>query len=558
MAAFGTVLLAAALTGVFPERSAEAYNSLLDARLVLAGLALALWIPGPHPRADAEPAGELPAWIGAAMVAAGAVILVVCDAQLTVVGHSGFVDEILYIFQGRQFALGRLRAPLPEELQPFFALVNTVASDQAIHTQYTPGWPAWLAVLTRTGLFAAPWLFGVMTLLGVFWIGRRVGGPTVGAFAALALTVNPWFLRWGSGYLAHMPTACLLVWMAALMLVAERLQGWRWWSMLALAGALGGIAFTMRPLTALALGAAVWLWMGLRSARNAGAWLTMTAALVAGALPPLFGFLWVNAVTNGSPTTMGYTAAHAGGHSLGFSGGVRIRYNALGEPVLSQIRATPRVSVSTALHHFIDVMRSALPLGLLLGITWSAWRAGLKFRGAAFAFLLFPAAYFFWPTATTRTVSEVTPFLCLGIGFVLATLWKQGRAWTRWVLGVIVVASVVYTPIGIRTAATRARTMEPYLERVRSLAEQGPVVVFVNRGELGNDSLFEQLWLFNALDWMGNVVVARDLGARNSMLQSRFPAHKPYVVTWGRGASAAADVSVVERCPTDWTTTCSM
>jgi hypothetical protein len=378
----------------------------------------------------------------------------------------------------------------------------------------------------------------------------------VGAFAAFALTVNPFFLRWSSGYLAHTPTACLLVWMAVVMLVAERLHGWRWWSMLALAGALGGIAFTMRPLTALALGAAVWLWMGMRSAHSVRAWLSMTAALVAGALPPVLGFLWINMVTNGSPTTMGYVAAHAGGHSLGFSGGTRIRYDALGQPVTTQSLVTPAVALNTALHHFIAVMRSALPVAVLLGITWSAWRAGLKFRGGAFAFLLFPVAYFFWPTATVRTLSEVTPFLCLGIGLALATLWKQGRAWTRWVLGIIVVASLVHTPIGIRTAGTRARTMEPYVERVRSLATQGPVVVFVNRGELGNDSLFEQLWWFNALDWMGNVVVARDLGVRDSMLQSRFPKHRPYVVTWQRGVSAANEVQVIERCPTDWSTTC--
>ncbi|MGH7712777.1 MAG: hypothetical protein ACREOG_15915, partial [Gemmatimonadaceae bacterium] len=188
----------------------QLYENVGNVRFLSLGWALVLWSPWPTrldaPKRRLSRAGEL------AIFAAGAVVLLLAHWRLTPDGHSGYTDEVLYVFQSSVFASGHLRASLPDELRPFLGIVYSVMSDNQIHGQYTPGWPALLAGLQTVGLFLLPWIFPALTLVGLWKCGSQIGRPAVGILAVVVLLINWQFIRWSVGYLAHGSTGCCLVW----------------------------------------------------------------------------------------------------------------------------------------------------------------------------------------------------------------------------------------------------------------------------------------------------------------------------------------------------------
>jgi hypothetical protein len=129
-------------------------------------------------------------------------------------------------------------------------------------------------------------------------------------------------------------------------------------------------------------------------------------------------------------------------------------------------------------------------------------------------------------------MTELVPFIAIGLGLALSELWRAQRSWAGAAIALVACAAFVTVPLDVRDMARNARRCEPYFDRVAALAEAGPTLVFVNRGSVLDDRLLGQLWWFNAVDWMGRVIVARDLGPRNRELIERFPSHTPYVVAW--------------------------
>ncbi len=525
----------------------QLYSNLTNVRFLLLGWALVLWSPWPNRMDGSEHrrvslAGDL------AVLVAGAGVLFLADWFLTPDGHTGFTDEILYVFQSSVFASGKLRAPLPDELRPFLGIVSSVMSQNEIHTQYTPGWPALLAGLQTLGLFLFPWILAALTLIGLWKCARHIGGPAAGILAVIVILLNFHFVRWSVGYLSHGAVGCSLIWGTALGLDAESKNGPRRWSYLVAAGLLAGVAFAIRPLTGLALGAAVWIWLCVRTRAAGRSWLAMSGALAAGVIAPCLAFLWFNAETNESALTLGYNAAHPGGHTLGFALTVT-PYDQFGQPFAVTLSTTPWLAVQRCLDLVAALLRSSLPFTTAAPLVWIAWRAGLKIRPIALVFLLLPLAYVFWPSVTIRSMSELLLFVALGLGVVLAKLLEQRRIWTRWTVAALVAAGLVVTSAQIAREGALPRRWSPYFARVNELAAAGPTLIFVNRGTLTSDEqLYEKLWWFNARDWMGKVVVARDLGARNKELIARFPHHAAYLVSWRAGVTTAADVPISAIC----------
>ncbi|MGH7713062.1 MAG: hypothetical protein ACREOG_17350, partial [Gemmatimonadaceae bacterium] len=329
----------------------------------------------------------------------------------------------------------------------------------------------------------------------------------------------------------------------ALGLTAETQSGARRWTYLVAAGLLGGIALTIRPLTALAIGVSVWIWLGVRAHSAGKSWLAMTGGLAAGAIVPILALLWFNAATNGSPLTLGYTAAHAGGHGLGMSSG-RLVYDQFGEPVVTTRSTTPWHAVQRNAFWIAGYLRSILPFATAAPLAWMAWRAGLMIRPVALAFLALPIAYLFWLSVTGRLFSELLVFVALGLALLLAKLLEQRPTWARWTVAVLVIAGLVDTSVHIAGAGKLPGRWSPYMARVNAAAAAGPTLIFVG----GNQLLYEKMWWFNARDWMGKVVVARDLGARNRELIARFPHHAAYRVSWRAGITKAADVPIAAIC----------
>lgn len=554
---------------------ATLYRSLYELRPALLAWALMLWLPAPPPGRDgaaravgpgeAAPEPPVPPRPGldpfsrpalAVLLGAAALVLVGSQLLLTAAEVSGATDEVLYRFQAALFREGRTRADLPEALVPFFAFVNTVPSAGAIHSQYPPGWPAVLAVFGSVGLeWWAPPAMGMAAVTGTLLLGRHVGGAWAGLLAGAALLLDLHFVRWTSGYFSHGMVAATLVWLAFCAARAERADGVAAWVWCLGAGALAGVAFAARPLTALALAVSIWIWMLVRNRHRRGYGLRLTAGMILGGVPPLLAFLAFNVATNGSPFELGYSAAHEGSHSLGFGLQTRMRYGLDGLAIVETFTATPgdalrRLALFTAI-----LARTALPAGLAVPLVWFALRSGLRVRPVALVFLLLPAAYFFWSTVSYRSLSEVLPFVAVGLGLVLVHLRTRAPRWSAYAFVLLAAAPALTWPSEFAPFVRGADRWLPYRERIDALAAQGPTLVFVERGDAANEGLFEKLSLYNGTQRDGDVVVARDLGRRNVELMTLHPERRAYRIHWARDANVAGDVVLVPLCA-DGVTVC--
>ncbi len=526
------------------------YPVFLEVRIYLLAWALVLWLPPPQrgPQSASSQRSLVPDLgndrvLMAGVLLVGLTAIVLVDAMLVnATGTTGGTDEVLYRFQARLFGEGRLRAPLPEALRPHFATVSTVPTGDAFHTQYPPGWPVVLAAFELFGLarYAAP-VMGLLCLLGVAKLASRWIGVGPAAVAVLLLLLNVHFLRWSSGLFSHAMVGATAVWTAVLVDRAYEARSGRVWAWALGAGLLSGLAFTARPLTALALTASVWgfaiLKRGLRSAEGRAFAARLTAGMLLGALPGACAFLLYNAATNGGMLEFGYSAAHEGGHALGFGEHTRVRYLPDGSPSIETLSYGP----IEALQRFVGMAATAigcvLPAALALPVAWACVRAGYPLRWRALTFLALPVAYFFWSTATYRSWSEVLPFVALLLASMLVWLAKREPVWARRLVVLCVFAGLVRIPGWVNRDALRSRQWTPPVRAVEELASEGPVLVFVDRRDEVNEGLFEKLWGMNTWPGPGDVVVARDLGARNAVLVERYPDHRPYRL-WREGVGS--------------------
>ncbi|MEI8078842.1 MAG: glycosyltransferase family 39 protein, partial [bacterium] len=163
------------------------------------------------------------------------------------------VDQNGYLVTARRLLLtGDPGKPLrsPDE----FLSGNWVIADRGIgYAKYPLGYPLLCAIAAKlTGQMAAMFwvnpLLALLTVLGVFLLGRAWWGTLAGALAAILLAVNPLHLNFGLSALSHAGSSCLGVW--------SMLALWHWrrtgqgTSALA-AGALAGYAVSIRYTDAL-------------------------------------------------------------------------------------------------------------------------------------------------------------------------------------------------------------------------------------------------------------------------------------------------------------------
>jgi hypothetical protein len=81
--------------------------------------------------------------------------------------------------------------------------------------------------------------------------------------------------------------------------------------------------------------------------------------------------------------------------------------------------------------------------------------------------------------------------------------------------------------------------MRPYFQAVDSARQaHGKVLVFIPESE-ARPRIFWKMYWYNATDFLGDVIVARDLGARNEILTRRFGDHVPVRLEWQRSPSDA-------------------
>jgi len=112
------------------------------------------------------------------------------------------IDEGLYLYKGYLFATGVFR-PFQDygpwmQKGPFAYLI--------------PGYiQLWFGPGLRTGRFFAV-LLSILALLGLWLVGRRLGGGWWGAAVVWSVALNPALIKYYSIYTSEGTTACLLIW----------------------------------------------------------------------------------------------------------------------------------------------------------------------------------------------------------------------------------------------------------------------------------------------------------------------------------------------------------
>ncbi|HQR44791.1 MAG TPA: glycosyltransferase family 39 protein [Thermoanaerobaculia bacterium] len=209
-------------------------------------------------------------------------------------------DGVSYAFQGKIFAAGRLWLD-PPPVPGAFEVPNVLLRGSRWCGIYPPGYPLLLAAGWLAG---APWLVNPLLLglsvLGTFRLGERLFDARIGLVGAFLLSVSPFALLMGAGFMGHVAALCAMTW--CLVFLAEGVPGGRALP-LAAAGFLAGFAFLVRPQAAGFFLLPALLGTLFLRRRD----LVRSAALLAaGAAPPLAFLLAYNALLSGNPLRMAY------------------------------------------------------------------------------------------------------------------------------------------------------------------------------------------------------------------------------------------------------------
>ncbi|HYN43204.1 MAG TPA: hypothetical protein VE129_15615 [Thermoanaerobaculia bacterium] len=211
-------------------------------------------------------------------------------------------DEVSYAFQGRILASGRLFLA-PPAVPEAFAVQHVIQTADRWCGKYPPGLPLLLA----TGwLVDAPWLvnpvlFGV-AVYGLFRLGSKLWGPPTGLLGAFLFATLPFGFLQAASFMSHIASLACVTW--CLVLLAEG-SPVRSRTLLLASGFLGGFAFLVRPVSAVALlvGPVLLLLWQVPRWRDR---LRAAGLLIVGSVLPLAFLLWVQWRSFGNPFLTGY------------------------------------------------------------------------------------------------------------------------------------------------------------------------------------------------------------------------------------------------------------
>jgi 4-amino-4-deoxy-L-arabinose transferase-like glycosyltransferase len=458
------------------------------------------------------------------------------------------IDEVLYGLQAHRFAIGHVTWPLDPALQRFVKLPLMAVTPEGIYGQHPPGYPAILSLFVRLGI---PTLCGAtlaaLATLGPYRLGRRIASPRVGLVAALLLATNALVIRWAATYMSHvaaMTAVCLAAW---LLVDATSRADRRRDVESALAGFLLGVAFTVRPVTGLAIGLS--LWLALLARRSARSRLRrVTVMLCVGAAIPFAALLAYNAATTGDPLRLGYHATLGQLNDLGFGMRGYILYDRDVRPVVAATPFTPglalRYEVTAALW---PLARDVFPAWWLLPLLALAvvYRARPPWALVA-AFGVLPLVNLFYFGNAERMYVELLPFAFVAAALLLRRVGtvepRAAHALVLFPVGANVVTSATTIAGDARDRTRRPSDSEALSRALRDSVRAAPrILVFVRNPPL-SEPLLVGLTPFNYGRFPGPVVVARDLGAENAALACRLPGYRVLVA---ESATAAREARLV-------------
>jgi hypothetical protein len=483
-------------------------------------------------RLDRMPEG---AFTGLLMVLGAGLVLIV--ARFVLQGQPVTDDERVYLFQAELLSRGNLFVT-PHPLKEFFD--NTfIVNDEKWYGKYPPGHPLLLVPGVVAGfprlvpaLLAAVNLLLFYRVAGVYFPRKQARG------AALLLLSSPFFLFTGATLLSH--TSCLTALLLFAWAAHRSLAGGGGGAAL-LAGVGAGMAFLIRPYTALLIGlpvAAAWLW-ALRGRRaSLRPWLTALGVATVFALL----LLATNYILTGNPLRTGYSEVQGerGGRVLGF-----------GEVIPGYLTHTPVQGVLNVVGTIVrlNFWTWGWPLGWLFVIAALLWsrRSDMKPLWAVLVTTGIGSIFYFsLGVADTGPVKyyELLPVLTLltvaGLVAFDDRIGRSGRAGLSALAPALVIVSCLLgwglfarLQIGELRRVT-SRIEEPY-RAIGQLPEDQRLLIFT--GALQTPPF--DSWVFSAPNNLpepeARILYVRDLGDQNRTLIERFADRAPYRLFLGEG-----------------------
>jgi len=451
---------------------------------------------------------------GCAFLASGAIGEIVLD------GIPHVADGVSYTFQGRILAAGRLwlEPPVPREA---FEAQTVILDAERWCSLYPPGWPLLLAVGWWLGApqWVAPLLFGG-SVAALFQLGRRLYGDTEALVAAALLAVSPFGLLMGASHMAHVPTLAASLGCGLALQRAGRSGRAR---DALLAGAAGGLAVAIRPVSAVALlaPAALALLWGRRERA-----LPLLGGLALGVAPAIALLLAHQAVVFGDPLTTGYQRNDPT-HSFFGMGGAEVP--------LAEVLAAGLPWYAARLSESLWGLPGSdglLLLALVPLVARGGWRAtdGVVLACATSLVLVY-SFYFYRDVAYggPRLVFEALGPLCLlaarglvATGAALREALREAWPGAARALPVGLLVGLLVWPLANRLPGQLRRHAGWYHGNSAELVEQvrarvGPEALVLLDGPSFS---YGSLLLHNALDpAAGGRVYARDRGSRAALLE---------------------------------------
>lgn len=238
-----------------------------------------------------------------------AFVIAACIARFVLGGLPTLIDSFAQLLQARYFAEGTLAGPVLPEAE-FWHIQQTLLTGEGWVSQYPPGHMVLLAMGLKLGAvwLIGPLCWGVAVFFTTLALHQLVASVTIARVAAVCAALSPFGLALSGAFMSHVPAAaCAAI---ALYGITRARDGHVFAGVLA--GAALGAMFTMRPLTAVALGT-VALVSAIIYKR-----IHIAGAAILAALPFAAAVMWYNNHFFGSPTRFGYTAALGNTAGLGF------------------------------------------------------------------------------------------------------------------------------------------------------------------------------------------------------------------------------------------------
>jgi hypothetical protein len=154
---------------------------------------------------------------------------------------------------------------------------------------------------------------------------------------------------------------------------------------------------------------------------------------------------------------------------------------------------------------------------------------------------LLPAAYAFYFFRAIRFWTEALPLVYLGVAWLLVRILDRAPALGRQLVAMVLLGQAAllaygdgarpYTdrPWGRFLPASAVRVNFAAIERLRE--QHGKLLIFAKEVGPGFAPLRDRLMVYNGRGESSDVLVARDLGDRNSELIRRHPDRTPFLVT---------------------------